>query len=218
MRIRTVVATILVLAALGARAEVPGTLRYEGRLSDAVCAVHEGAVTIRFRLFATPTQGVSLWEESHHVTPVEGRFSVDLGSATPLDPALLDGSVRFLELVVDGEVLEPRQELVSVPYAVRAARADHPTRVGPRGPDGHQGPQGPGGPQGSPGLPGPPGDPGPPGPTITTTCFVPVGSTFCSCPGGSVIVSLPSPCEVACDGGRRSRATSGGACCVCRWS
>ena len=56
-----------------------------------------------------------------------GIFSVRLGAGSPLigtfDAALFNAVNRYLEVVLDGAVLTPRQALGSVPYALRSESA-----------------------------------------------------------------------------------------------
>ncbi len=49
---------------------------------------------------------------------VDGVYSVDLGSITPMTSTVLAGGVAFLEITIDGETLVPRQQLLSVPYSL----------------------------------------------------------------------------------------------------
>ena len=49
-----------------------------------------------------------------------GLFNVLLGSVTALSVADFDGTDRWLELVVEGETLNPRVRIVSVPYAIQS--------------------------------------------------------------------------------------------------
>jgi hypothetical protein len=46
-----------------------------------------------------------------------------LGSSTALGASDLDGTARWLELTVEGEILEPRIRLTNAPYAIRAEEA-----------------------------------------------------------------------------------------------
>ena len=46
------------------------------------------------------------------------------GTVTPLDDLLFAGGTVWMQLAVDGEELSPRQEVVSVPYALRSAVAE----------------------------------------------------------------------------------------------
>ena len=56
---------------------------------------------------------------------IEGAFALRLGiRGVPLDPELLTGDVLWVELTVEGELLDTRMPLASVPYAQRAAVAE----------------------------------------------------------------------------------------------
>lgn len=68
-----------------------------------------------------------MWEETHPAVPLaDGYFAVALGSLTPLDTVVLDGSPRYLG-VKPGTAAElgSRTALLTVPYAARAAVADN---------------------------------------------------------------------------------------------
>ncbi|MDJ0786971.1 MAG: hypothetical protein QNK05_09220 [Myxococcota bacterium] len=116
------------LAALPAAAEPPAVLAYQGQLLDAAGDAPV-APTIRVRIFPSLDGESALFEEEHVAVPVaaDGRFELAIGSGTPLvgvlEPALFDGSDRFLELVVDGEVLAPRQRIGSAAFALRSSEA-----------------------------------------------------------------------------------------------
>lgn len=105
---------------------VPTTFNYQGRLlqntsdQDAVT----GSIDVVFSIWSGPASdggAVQLWSESWTgVTLSNGIFSVLLGSnGSPLVPADFQGdSSLFLQLVVDGETLLPRQQLGSAPFAI----------------------------------------------------------------------------------------------------
>ena len=84
-----------------------------------------GTVDLVFTLFDAPTAGTAVWTESLVAVPlVDGVYSVTLGATTPITPGLLAAGSLFLEIAADGETLSPRQPLLAVPYAVRAADSD----------------------------------------------------------------------------------------------
>src|SRR5207244_397437 len=65
-----------------------------------------------------------------------GFYAAQLSAGTPFPPSLWDGNPRFLGITVEGEMeMTPRQPVVSVPYALRAAVAVdavgdiHPTSI-----------------------------------------------------------------------------------------
>jgi hypothetical protein len=112
--------------------EVPGTLSFTARLvddkSDAPVA---GAHSVVFALFDAEAAGHSVWNETHSVTIAEdGLVFVELGDTTALDSRVFDGTDRWLEITVDGNVMSPRIVLDSVPYAVRSTAAANADAVG----------------------------------------------------------------------------------------
>ncbi|MEE2828194.1 MAG: putative metal-binding motif-containing protein [Myxococcota bacterium] len=78
-----------------------------------------------FSLFDSATAGLSLWTEERSVNFDLGYYSIHLGEQVALDDLLFSGEGVWLEVVIDGEVLVPRQEVVSVPYALRAVATEH---------------------------------------------------------------------------------------------
>lgn len=105
----------------------PPLVGYQGRVLDALGAPVNGNVALGFALFAASAGGPALWSETHpSVGVVDGVYNVDLGSVVPLDPALLAGPERWLEVTVNGETLAPRQRFTSAPYALRAGALDAP--------------------------------------------------------------------------------------------
>ena len=118
--VRLVAVAILLLAA-GTSAAVPTRVPFQGLLLDDASQPVTDLVDFDFELFDAVVGGSSLWSESHPaVSVVDGVYAVELGTHTPLTPAVVSGGVAFLEITVDGETLTPRQQLLSVPYALRA--------------------------------------------------------------------------------------------------
>lgn len=119
-RTATFATLILVLGVTGlAQAQVPTRIPFQGLLLDDVGDPVDAAVDLDFALFDGLTGGTLLWSESHAgVTVVSGVYGVELGSTTPLSQSVLAGGSAFLEITVDGETMTPRQQLLSVPYAL----------------------------------------------------------------------------------------------------
>ena len=91
------------LALLGALAlstpalAVPTKVAYTGRLLDGGQPVN-ATLSITFELFDAASGGNNLWSENHaSVVITDGVFSVDLGTATPLDRSIFPGAARWLE-------------------------------------------------------------------------------------------------------------------------
>ncbi|MFZ1947078.1 MAG: hypothetical protein WAW06_05995 [bacterium] len=105
-----------------ALSQVPRKINYQGRLMDAAGAPLVGAHAVVFRIFGEPAEGTALWTETQPVTADSaGVFAAVLGSTDSIDVAF-DGP-RWLEVEVDGEVLVPRREMASVPFAIQAANS-----------------------------------------------------------------------------------------------
>jgi hypothetical protein len=119
-------AATAVLATTRSAAAVPSTMAFTARLTDLAGAPIDGTVDVTFRLFDAASAGAMVWEESHDALAADGGLLyAELGGADALDAAVFDGSRRFLEIEIDGDVLGPRLALATVPYAVRAAEAEH---------------------------------------------------------------------------------------------
>jgi len=93
------------------------TMLYQGRLTNATGTPINGTRDITFRLYTTETGGSSIWQETHNGVQVNnGLFQVVLGETNPLDEANFHQPL-WLEVVVAGQTLSPRQPLQGVPYA-----------------------------------------------------------------------------------------------------
>lgn len=119
-------AVLALLCPLTLSAQVPTTINYQGRLlqNTADQDIVTGSVDIRFSIWSGPSSdgsAVELWSESWSgVTLASGIFSVLLGTnGSPLDPAdFQNDSTLYLQLEIDGETLQPRQQLGSSPFAM----------------------------------------------------------------------------------------------------
>lgn len=102
-------------------------LIYEGRLTD-TDGVPAQADVIAFAIYdiADGLDAEPIWRsvESPLLADVDGRFiaTIDAGAAGPLDAAHFAGS-RWLEVIVDGVPLSPRQRIGTVPRSIAAADA-----------------------------------------------------------------------------------------------
>lgn len=121
----------LILAAIAfgfkpSLAEVPRLINYQGRISESDGSTGNSDLTLTFNLYSSATDGESLWQEVHTVIPTDRVFNVLLGSLQPLPDLvqLQDSLFLSLSTETDGELL-PRQQMVSVAYALRANVADN---------------------------------------------------------------------------------------------
>jgi hypothetical protein len=153
-RAKAVLAAILCLS-IGALAQsVPSLINYQGRLTDQTGApLPSGSYTIQFRVWDSPsaTNATDLiWAQQQSVIiQSNGVFDAILGSlggtsVSGVTPAVNDlsyaftGNNRFLGVTVvsnaSGTIANPteilpRQQLLSVPYALKAADGNPPGTV-----------------------------------------------------------------------------------------
>jgi len=119
------------LVASAVAGDVPLKFNYQGVLKTGVGdAVSSQTKAVTFQLYDVATAGTAHWGRQIAIrTDAEGLFNVelsdDVGSAlsgltNSLPEALLNHSDLFLELEVDGHAILPRQQLLSVPFAMLA--------------------------------------------------------------------------------------------------
>ena len=120
-----IAAWLLAVVAGSVSAKIPGKINYQGRLTDAATRqAKPGEHNITFRIYEEADGGTHIWSEAVTVeADSAGIFSAILGSAEPID-LTFDGPI-WLEIEIEGEVLAPRREVVSVPFAFSARRAGH---------------------------------------------------------------------------------------------
>jgi len=173
-RAALVALTLLVPCAAEA---VPARLTHQGRLTGADGAPVDDVLRFVFRLYDRAEGGEPLWVEPIDVAVEGGHYAVVLGESAALPIEVFAGDDVYLDVEVDGDPLEGRLALTSVPFALRAAVADNATGDltprsvvidgrtvidpegrwtgdpgGLQGPAGPQGPVGPQGPRGEPGV------------------------------------------------------------------
>ena len=98
----------------------PPFINYQGRLVDGTNLFNGTLSTLYLNLYSVPTGGTMLYsDESINQPVVDGLYSTFIGDGSVfgnLDTALTNLQV-WLEVVVNGTPLTPRERLVSVPYA-----------------------------------------------------------------------------------------------------
>lgn len=120
-----VVLSLLVLGCVAASAgdgdsrDIEDTVWFQGFLADVDTGTPiNGQIQVVARLYDASSGGSSLWGPETHsaVIVTEGWFEVELGASQAL-PAF-DDPPYYLQLSVDGEAMDARQKLASVPSAV----------------------------------------------------------------------------------------------------
>jgi hypothetical protein len=124
---------ILLFAGLALAQSVPQLINYQGRLTDSSGQPIDGMREMRFRLLDADTLSAGvLWSETHSSVQVDkGIYHVILGSVNPLPPSAMSQADIFLEVRVEGEILRPRSQITSVPFAHKADQANTATQVSP---------------------------------------------------------------------------------------
>jgi hypothetical protein len=139
MDTRSILAALLWLGILGsameANAGVPDFVAFTARLTNNGVPVN-GPQTLEIRLMAATSGGSPIWSEAYPAANFSnGQVYLSLGVETPGLQNHFDGSPRWFEVVVNGQVMSPRLPVVSVPYAFRAVRADEAASLSGLGAD-----------------------------------------------------------------------------------
>jgi hypothetical protein len=96
-------------------APVASGISYQGRLTDPGGTPLNGTYTMRFVVYNASVAGSALWDSGNLNIAVEnGLFNVKLG----VSQAAFNGQALWLSIIVDGQTLSPRQEILPTPYAL----------------------------------------------------------------------------------------------------
>ena len=124
-------ASLFLLCAIAAQAQVPSVIMHQGQLLDADNNPANGNFRMDFAIYDAANAGTLLYEETQNVIVVNGIYNAYIGSVTPIPQDLFDASppARYLEITVEGTVLTPRRPFASVPYAFNAGIGDAITSI-----------------------------------------------------------------------------------------
>ena len=119
-RIAGAVCIVTLFTAL-AFAGIPQTINYQGYLKNtATGAPASGTVSMTFSLYSSATpRNNPLWRETKDVSPVNGIYSTQLGSTTPITAPF--DVPYYLGVKAGSDAEMALQPLSSVPYALKAA-------------------------------------------------------------------------------------------------
>ncbi len=113
----------ILLITISTSAQVPNTINYQGRLTDASGSpVADGAYLVKFIIYDAPTAGTDLWNTGFQtINTVDGLFSYQLGSNVVLPNGIFSDTSRYLGLTVGTDPeLTPRSRFISSSYAFEA--------------------------------------------------------------------------------------------------
>lgn len=122
--------SVLFVVAASASGDIPKKINYQGKVTDPSGLPLAGSHSIVFSIYEAAYGGLPIWSETTTVeADSSGVFSAVLGSVNPIEVTF--AGARWLEVAIDGQVLKPRRELVSVPYAYQASNANMLGGLGP---------------------------------------------------------------------------------------
>jgi len=118
MRARNVARFLIIPGVLAIILAIPRAFNYQGKLVDLSGVGVNDTLPLTFRLYTSETGGSPIYEQTiPNVVIRQGLFSVELSGF----PDTVDFSQQYwLEVVVDGEPMSPREKLASSPYSIRA--------------------------------------------------------------------------------------------------
>ncbi len=99
------------------------TVNYQGYLTDAGGNPVTGTLSAKISIWDKEAGGVQLWSEERTMTVHLGYFHVELGTDTPFQTDVFDGSPRWVQVSIEDSPLLPRKKLSGVPYAINASNA-----------------------------------------------------------------------------------------------
>ncbi len=105
----------------------PRMLNYQGYLTDTQGnPVTNPSASMTFAIFDAASAGNQKWSEIQSSVAIDkGIFNVLLGSVMPIpDSVFTNSTSRYLQLTVGGQVLFPRTQIVSLPYAYTSIYSD----------------------------------------------------------------------------------------------
>ncbi len=86
-----------------------------------------GAKLMKFKIYGSSSGDDSLWSSAFQTVQINnGLFKYELGSHEPLPADLFTGNdPRYLGITVDtNDEIDPRTQLISVPYSMKAGSLD----------------------------------------------------------------------------------------------
>ena len=109
-------------------ADAPQLFRYQGRLVENNELVNAN-LPVSFKLYDSPSSGSLLYEDASVVNVTDGLYSTYIGDDTASGSIsnALTAEVVYLEITINGQTLSPREQLVSVPFALNAGESEIPS-------------------------------------------------------------------------------------------
>jgi len=104
-------------------ATTTAVVAYQGFLTDNNGNPVTGTLPAQISIWSEPALGTKLWQEDLNLDVYQGYFTAELGRTIELPRSVFEGGARWIQLIVSGETLTPRKELLNVPFSLYAANA-----------------------------------------------------------------------------------------------
>ena len=123
---KSILACLAILLSLSSLlADIPSLINYQGLLTDNNGNVVTGNKAISIAIYDASTNGTLLYSENiGTITVQNGVYSFQFGSGPGFATALAATGQHWLQVTIDSVAQTPRERLVSVPFAIKAASAD----------------------------------------------------------------------------------------------
>lgn len=126
LKIISIILVSLLLLTGSIFAGVPNLINYRGNLVESGTPVNETNVQINFQLYDAPTGIGILWESGNQsIDIINGAFSYTLGLDNSSTFSNIDWKNKkvYLQIIIKGQTLTPRERIGSVGYALVAQEA-----------------------------------------------------------------------------------------------
>ncbi|HLD29888.1 MAG TPA: hypothetical protein VJC03_06060 [bacterium] len=123
-KIRTLFSfAFLFLLAAGLQSATPQKINYQGRLEESGSPVTADSLPVNFKIYDALTSGSELWESGNQLLAVtNGLFNYALDFSQ--DPVDWNSGDKYLEIVINGTALTPRELIISSAYSLNADKLD----------------------------------------------------------------------------------------------
>ena len=108
------------------QAQIPRLISYQGVLTDQQGAfIPDGTHSLTLKIYDVLAGGSAIYTETQNISISKGLFNINIGSINPIPFTINFDKPYFLGVSVDfGAEMAPRTILTSVPYSLRAERAN----------------------------------------------------------------------------------------------
>jgi len=108
------------------QAQIPRLISYQGVLTDQQGAfIPDGTHSLTLKIYDVLAGGSAIYTETQNTSVTKGLFNINIGAINPIPFTINFDKPYFLGVSVDfGIEMSPRTILTSVPYSLRAERAN----------------------------------------------------------------------------------------------